>query len=334
MRRYLLLLSGLILLALSNCREQHEISNQLRTATVASSPTPEIGVTLVTVTSPLRGTEVMLMPVTVPAPTFTATPTPFIYMVAEGDTLFDIAAHHDTTFEAILQLNPGLQPELLSIGQELILPEQVRPDPTMTSNTPEPISIIVSGLSLYRTPANGIWIVGEVSNEGEQDLENVQVMVRLLDDAGHSVNETHLWTATNVVAAGSKSPFATLVVPAPIVEVSPIAVIESATSIVNLGNRYHDFEVADAKISIKGAQAIISGKIVNIGDKNASEVALVVTLYDEEGNVTGYHKSFMDESFAAGKSVPFEIQVLPPGGMVHNYALQVQGLADSNATPE
>lgn len=334
MRRYLLLLSGLILLALSSCREQPEISNQLRTATVTSSPTPEIGVTLVTVASPLRGTEVKMIPETELTPTFTATPTPFIYMVAEGDTLFDIAAHHDTTTEAILQLNPGLQPELLSIGQELILPEQVRPDPKVTSNTPESLSIIISGLSLYQTPTNGIWIVGEVSNQGDQDLENVHVTVRLLDNAGHSVHETHLWTATNVVASGSKSPFATLVVPAPSIEVSPNAVIESATSIVDLGNRYLDFEVADAKITIKGAQATISGKIVNIGDKNASEVALIVTFYDDEGNVTGYHKSFMDESFSAGKSAPFEIHVLPPGGMVHDYALLAQGLADSNATPE
>lgn len=334
MRIYVLFLAGLLLLALSNCREQPEISNQLRTSTVTSSPTPEIGVTLATVTSPARGTEEKMTPVTVPVPTLTTTPTPVVYIVAEGDTLFDIAALHDTTIEAILELNPGLQPELLGIGQELILPEQVRPDPTATANTPGPISITVSGLSVYRTSTNGIWIVGEVLNQGDRDLENVQVTVTLLNDGVQNVYEAQLWTATNVVAAGSKSPFGILVVPAPFIEVSPNAVVESAAPIVDLGNRYLDFEVADTKATVKGAQATISGKIVNVGDMNATEVALVVTLYDDEGNVTGYHKSFLDESLATGKSAPFEIHVLPPGGVVHDYAFLVHGLVDSIATPD
>lgn len=323
-------------LLLTNCQEQPEIIEQSRTAVVTRSPTPEIVITLATMTAPVVMTEKKETPVETPSPTNTLipTPTPFIYIVVEGDTLFDVAARHDTTIEAILALNPGLQPELLTIGQELILPEQVRPDPTTTSETPTQNSIVVSGLITYQTPTNGIWILGEVINQGEQDLENVQVIVNLLDDAGQSVQEANIWPATSIIEAGNKAPFGKLVVPAPSVEVTPDAVVVSAAPIIDLGNRYLDFEVADVEAEINGGQAIINGEIVNIGEKNASEISLIVTLYDGEGNVTGYHKSYLDEPLAFGTSAHFEIHLLPPGDMVHDYAILVQGLVDPPETPE
>lgn len=334
MRLYVLFLAGFLLLALSNCRAQPELNNQLRTPLVTNSPTPEIGVTIATVTSPVIRIEEEMTPGPLPAQTLTATPTPVVYIVAEGDTLFDIAALNDTTIEAILELNPGLQPELLSIGQELILPEQVRRVPSATSNTPGPTSIVLRGLSVYRTPTNGIWILGEIFNHGDRALENVRLTVTLLDDAGQSVYDAQIWTATNVVAAGSNSPFGLLVIPAPIVEVTPYVVVDSADPIIDLGNRYLEFEVSETEATLEGAQATIRGNIVNVGDMNAIEVALIATLYDDEGNVSGYHKLFLDEPIVAGQSVPFEINVLPPGRVIEDYALLAQGLVDLNAYPE
>jgi LysM repeat protein len=336
MRFYLIFLSGLFFLILPNCQEQPEIIEQSRTAVVTRSPTPEIGVTLETLTTPVVVTEEKITPVETPSPTITLTPTPtpFIYIVVEGDTLFDIAARHGTTIEAILALNPGLQPELLSIGQELILPEQVRPDPTATSGTANQSSIVISGLVAYRTPTNGIWILGELTNQGGQDLENVQVTVTLLDDAGQSVQEDNIWPATNIIEAGNKAPFGTLVIPAPSVDVSPDAIVVSADPIIDLGNRYLDFEVANVEAEINGGQAMIIGEIVNTGDKNATEIALIVTLYDGEGNVTGYQKSYLDEPLVSGSTTPFEIHVLPPGDMIHDYAFLVQGLVDPPENPE
>lgn len=338
MRFYLIFLSSLFLLILPNCQEQPEIIEQPRTAVITRSPTPEIGVTLATLTAPVVMTEEEKTPVETPSPTITLTPiptpTPFIYIVVEGDTLFDVAARHDTTIEAILALNPGLQPELLSIGQELILPEQVRPDPTATSETANQSSIFVSGLVAYQTPTNGIWILGELINQGDQDLENVQVFVTLLDDAGQSVQEASIWPAASIIEAGKSAPFGKLLVPAPSGDVSPDAVVISAVPIVDLGNRYLGFEVADVEAEINGRQAIFSGEILNIGDKSASEIALIVTFYDEEGNVTGYHKSYLAEPLASGASAPFEIHVLPPGDIVHDYAFLVQGLVEPQETPE
>ncbi|MBE0610265.1 MAG: LysM peptidoglycan-binding domain-containing protein, partial [Dehalococcoidia bacterium] len=58
------------------------------------------------------------------SPTAAATPTPGTrsYIVRSGDTLSTIAAENDTTVDAIVALNPGLDPDTLAVGAEILLP--------------------------------------------------------------------------------------------------------------------------------------------------------------------------------------------------------------------
>lgn len=54
------------------------------------------------------------------APTQTATqPTPVFVEVESGGTLDQIALDNDTTVEQLLQLNPGLDPTALQVGQRI-----------------------------------------------------------------------------------------------------------------------------------------------------------------------------------------------------------------------
>ena len=72
-------------------------------------------------------------------PTSTPTPTPIpplVHQVQEGETLIAIAVEYGTAVEAILALNPEVDPELIQVGQLLLIPAQ-QPTPGPTS-TPEP----------------------------------------------------------------------------------------------------------------------------------------------------------------------------------------------------
>jgi LysM repeat protein len=66
-------------------------------------------------------------PTTVAAP---ASPSPSpspaaeTYTVKSGDTLSDIARRFDTTVEAIVELNELDDPDVLNIGDELIIPPE------------------------------------------------------------------------------------------------------------------------------------------------------------------------------------------------------------------
>lgn len=47
---------------------------------------------------------------------------PIEYTIQSGDTLSEIAIDHNTTVDAILELNPGLDPDLLVPGEVILIP--------------------------------------------------------------------------------------------------------------------------------------------------------------------------------------------------------------------
>ncbi|MBN1934793.1 MAG: LysM peptidoglycan-binding domain-containing protein [Anaerolineae bacterium] len=71
-----------------------------------------------------------------PAPTFTApatTPTPSVYVVQAGDTLSTIAARFEVSTEELQRANNIADPNLIHVGQKLIIPG---PTPAVTPTLP------------------------------------------------------------------------------------------------------------------------------------------------------------------------------------------------------
>ncbi len=67
-----------------------------------------------------------------PTRTRRATPTVTLYVVQQGDVLGVIARRFGTTVEAILEANGMANPDLLSIGQMLLIPPAPTPTPSPT----------------------------------------------------------------------------------------------------------------------------------------------------------------------------------------------------------
>jgi LysM repeat protein len=79
---------------------------------------------------------------------YTPTPAFLVYTVQQGDTLSEIARRYNTTTSAIMELN-SLRSDLLSIGQELLIPGQRQansPEATnaAASDSPTPTSTLTS----------------------------------------------------------------------------------------------------------------------------------------------------------------------------------------------
>lgn len=78
-------------------------------------------------------------------PTLTATASaPFIYTVNEGDTLTGIIERFGVDMQTVLALNPDLNPNLISPGQQLLIPSPDTQLPTAT-----PVSETCRGLQNY-----------------------------------------------------------------------------------------------------------------------------------------------------------------------------------------
>lgn len=87
-----------------------------------------------------------------PTPTATATlppatPTPMVYVVQSGDTLSGIATRFNVSLEALQQANGIADPNLIAVGQQLIIPGPTpvaspTPLPTPTPQSPPQLEII------------------------------------------------------------------------------------------------------------------------------------------------------------------------------------------------
>ena len=89
-------------------------------------------------------------PTVTPTPTPTQTPTPrptptpvppLVHQVQEGDTLSGIATAYATSIEALMAMNPGIEPENLQPGQILLIPAGTltpTPTPTLDPSVPTP----------------------------------------------------------------------------------------------------------------------------------------------------------------------------------------------------
>lgn len=58
---------------------------------------------------------------------------PVVYSVEDGDTLAGIVAQFNVSLQAVIDLNPGLHPDILSVGQEILIPRSAGQSPAGTA---------------------------------------------------------------------------------------------------------------------------------------------------------------------------------------------------------
>lgn len=302
MRIYLLLVLSLVL---PGCAQEPA---GVTTAPTAVS-TPTLSPTATTTPTELMVTTTTVAeqtPTPFPTPTITPTPTPILYTIQEGETLLGIAIAQGTTTEAIMALNPEVVPEALSIGQVIILPPvtAVSAAAVNGSDTAVPQNLTVSQIQTYETVVGSFWLVGEVTNAGEQAVENVQVALRFLNEAGEEVDTAAAWAANPLIAPGASAPFGVLLPQKPSYAQVDTAVAQGNV-VADFGERYLDFVIAEVALNNDEPAAEISGVVQNVGSETAVSIQLIITLYDAEGNIVGFLIRPLADELAAGDEVRF-----------------------------
>lgn len=283
-----------------------------------STATPEIGVTLTTRPAPTRSI-VRTSPTPLPTATSTPTATPVIYVVEEGDTLLGIAIQNYTTVDEIESLNPGVVPELLQIGEQLVLPPPATPVYDGSLPTPIPLQMEVRRVQLARTSVGSMWLLGEVVNLGQHPAAGIRVQIDLIGPDGDTVTGAASWVAPAIVPAGESAPFAALVPQAPSFDVQPVVSVIAGESLRTPGTYYLDLSPQISEVTMEDGQVTIAGVIENSGEEQAIEIHVVVTLYDAQGEVTGYALQALAEPLSPGEVTSFTVNSVPPGGPAIDY---------------
>jgi LysM repeat protein len=315
----------LLLVSAAQCSPRPEVTTGTPAPRPTVTATPEIGVMLATVVPP---TPKLVQTTPTPLPTATATPTatPIVYLIEPGDTLLALAIARSTTVDEIKELNPGIRPEMLQIGQSIQLPPPATPIFQEVASTPIPMQILVRSITAYQTPWDTVWLLGEVMNEGERPAENVQVEVTILDEAGRPSATAQAWVAASILLPGQYAPFGILLPHVSGTLQAPLTAVVGGQTLLDFGSRYLDLAVGAAEITIEEGRVTLAGRVENRGEDTAVQLLLVATLYDARGRVSGYRELLLDGPLAPGEDLPFVLDVAPPGAPVVDYRLLVQAL--------
>jgi LysM repeat protein len=249
-----------------------------------------------------------------------------IYVIQEGDTLLGVAARYGISLDAIRLANPDLKPELLQIGQQLIMP------PPTSDNQPlgllpvsTPIPVTIGNTAWYTTPTGGLWFVGEVMNETDFSVENVRVGVTVYDREGSVTAQADGWAAADVLATGEKAPFGMLFGP----EVAEMATYDtyllSSEPVTRDGFWNTDLTITESAGALEGQVYHLSGTVRNDGDVRTDEVTLVATLYDANGRVTGFLQERLVEPLPASSETAYELWLAPVGAGSEQHLVTVSG---------
>jgi LysM repeat protein len=294
---------------------------------VITAPTPTPAATapvnLPAVTPRATSTPAPSTPAATSAPT--STPTPVIHTVQAGDTLIGIAKQYGISAEALQEANAILDPQLLQIGQELVIPRGDQALEGPPTSTPTPLPFGVRGLGFYETPAGSLWCLGEVENTSGRAIERVQVEISLYDEEDKVLATESAFVALGIVPQGSKAPFAILFANPPVSFAKYQAITLSGDPVTYLGNRYLDLAITEQQGESEGHYFMVEGLIQNTGQADAETATVLVTAYDAHGRVTGFRQVDLEDAPAAGESSPFQVNLLPFGGTVVTYAVQAQG---------
>jgi LysM repeat protein len=264
----------------------------------------------------------------VASPTPTVSPTPLIYAIQSGDTLLDIAIRFDTTTEAIQEANGIVDPRLLQIGQELIIPPPEGDPEDPATPTPTPPPLMVEAINFLETKHDTLWCLGKVSNPGTDSLSEVVVEASLFDGEGVLLAREAAFVQLDVVPSEEAIPFAVLFDNPPSSFAQYHVVAVSGIPITDQSRYYFDLNAFD----LQGAQQDIStyqlqGQLQNRGAHDAEAIRLVAVVYDESGKVLAQRQADLSvELLKAGAITPFEMDLIVPHGVVDHYEVLVQGL--------
>lgn len=306
--------------------------------------------------TPINTTTVYITPYFTPTPSQvdppnsqideTATPrpfptvTPFIYTVIQGDTMLGIAMRYGISLEELMEANPEVNPRILSIGTELVIP--MSEDSQAAIPTATPIAMTVNETVCYQSAEGGHWCFLSVENNQIEPVENVSARMSLVSQSGELLAEIEATTPLNVIYPGQSLPIIGYFPPPLPDEFTPQVDLLSGISLSIENRRYLEvsIDLEEEYKSPDNLQMTVSGNASMLVNQDpATLVWVVVVAYDEDGDVVGVRKweayfsepddlpeqaVILELPLQAGQNLPFEITVFSLGPPIKNVEVLVE----------
>jgi hypothetical protein len=224
----------------------------------------------------------------------TMTPTPFVHVLASGETISSLSFNYGIEDDEILAINPEVTPKALSIGMEIMIPYIGPADEEETekmSVISEPLALDVSSPRCAMTAEDGLWCVANVKNALDQNANAVTVTFTLKNSSGETVGEQTVPTVMNLLEIGDEIPAAAYFSPHIPAGYSVSASLTTALPLEESSAVIQPLDIKVNSIDMDGRAAHISAVIPQVDEASGiSSVWVALIAYDENSNVVGVRR--------------------------------------------
>jgi LysM repeat protein len=259
--------------------------------------------------------------------------TPFKHIVRANETLLQIAGLYGVSLEALRAVNPGVNPNLLSIGQELIIPNAEGTPIVALIPSATPIPLALQPPRCYPQAGGGAWCVTALRNASDDTLEDIEVGFRILDSAGEATQSQSVPAPVNFLPPGKTMPVAVLLPSAPGSGATVAAAVLHAIPANDLESRYRQPSITrDSPTAPAGGTSwVLTGSLsIPTDAPESNETRLLAIAFDAADEVVGFSVWEAAPMARPGDSVPFSTRVFTLGPGIARVDLVAETYAIQN----
>lgn len=249
------------------------------------------------------------------------TSTPATYVIQSGDTISQLAEKFKISQDALRAANPDLNPNSLTIGETILIP-----DPNTINaavSTPTPIPAPVTQAACHSSADSGLWCFALIQNNTTDILENVSAQITLLDPGGAVVADQTAFTPLDIIPVNSSMPVYVFFPNTP-ADVTPQVQVMTALQADSSSYAPAIINNSLAQINWDGKTAQLSGQVYLPAESQAATQTWVAAVaYDKNGTVVGVRR-WEGGELQPGSSINFNFAVSSLGGDIEAVEFFVQ----------
>ena len=230
-----------------------------------------------------------LTPIGTPIPAG-PTPTPFVHIIQQGETLLEIAFRYGVQFDDIVLVNPQIDPNLLRIGEEIRIPGSDGEPVEILLPTPTPIPVHIKTLGCHESPSLAFICMVSITNSEEFMVAGVSAHITLHDRDGQILDNQIVYAPINQIPSGEEIPLIAIFDRKPS-EYSGFHVdLLSAVQVADLTDELPQIEALDTKTSYKAEKRLVEvSGILSIAAHEGDEflVRVVGVVFNTKGEPIG-----------------------------------------------
>jgi LysM repeat protein len=231
----------------------------------------------------------LLTPIGTPIPAG-PTPTPFVHIIQQGETLLEIAFRYGVQFNDIVLVNPQIDPNLLRVGEEIRIPGSDGEPVDVLLPTPTPVPADIKTLDCFESPSLAFICMASITNNEEFMVAGVSAHITLHDRDGQILDNQIVYAPINQIPTGQEIPLIAIFDRKPSGYSGFYVDLLSAVQVADLIDELPEIEVLDTRTIYKAEKRLVEvSGMLSIAAHEGDEflVRVVGVVFDVKGEPIG-----------------------------------------------